>query len=108
MRGQTTSPDLARTIYHYKDHNPDCTTSGMARILGVRRTTIRMVLGRRVRDSSVQKLKERGRRRCTTARQDRLILQYLRRRRFDCLNILRSRVNLDNFEGDGATETSWG
>ena len=48
MRGKRTSDDLAKSIYRFKDANPDYANSVIARIFLISESTLREILKRRI------------------------------------------------------------
>ena len=48
MRGKRTSDDLAKSIYRFKDANPDYANSGITRIFSISESTLRGILKRRI------------------------------------------------------------
>ena len=48
MRGKRTSDDLAKSIYRFKDANPDYANSAIARIFSISESTLRGILKRRI------------------------------------------------------------
>ena len=53
MRGKRTSDDLAKSIYRYKDANPNNTNSAIARIFSISESTLRGILKRRIGQKKV-------------------------------------------------------
>ena len=58
MRGKRTSDDLAKSIYHFKDANPDCANSVIARIFAIPESTLRGILKRRIGRSDRQEKRQ--------------------------------------------------
>ena len=55
MRGKRTSDDLAKSIYRFKDANPDdCAKSAIARIFSISESTLRGILKRRIGQKKVK------------------------------------------------------
>ena len=48
MRGKRTFDDLAKSIYRFKDANPDYANSAIARIFSISESTLRGILKRRI------------------------------------------------------------
>ena len=61
MRGKRTSDDLAKSIYRFKDANPDYASSAIALIFSISESTLRGILKRRI----VQKKSQIGSKICT-------------------------------------------
>ena len=55
MRGKRTSGDLAKSIYLFRDANPDYANSAIARIFSISESTLRGILKRRIGSSGRQK-----------------------------------------------------
>ena len=70
MRGKRTSDDLAKSIYRFKDANPDYANSAIARIFSISESTLRGILKRRI----VQKKVKLGRKSVLTRRIKRQLL----------------------------------
>ena len=60
MRGKHTSDDLAKSIYRFKDANPDYANSAIARIFSISESTLRGILKRRIGRSDRQKKSQIG------------------------------------------------
>ena len=54
MRGKRTSDDLAKSIYRFKDANPDYANSAIARIFSISESTHRGILKRRIGQKKVK------------------------------------------------------
>ena len=54
MRGKRTSDDLAKSIYRFKDANPDYANSAIARIFSISESTLRGTLKRRIGQKKVK------------------------------------------------------
>ena len=54
MRGKRTSDDLVKSIYRFKDANPDYANSAIARIFSISESTLRGMMKRRIGQKKVK------------------------------------------------------
>ena len=54
MRGKRTSDDLAKSMYRFKDANPDYANSAIARVFSISEPTLRGILKRRIGQKKVK------------------------------------------------------
>ena len=54
VRGKRTSDDLAKSIYRFKDANPDYANSASARIFSISESTLKGILKRRIEQKKVK------------------------------------------------------
>ena len=54
MRGKGTSDDLVKSIYHFKDANPDYANSAIAQIFSISESTLRGILKGRIEQKKVK------------------------------------------------------